>query len=109
PVTIDEEDAQHWVPRMLGERAPGTVTVLMHSVMWQYLGDERRAAITQAIEAAGATTTPETPIAWLRLEPNPDTFFPGELRLHGWNGHGRGDELLANSGFHGGPLTWVRS
>jgi hypothetical protein len=109
PVSIDQEDAQHWVPRMLAERTPGTVTVLMHSVMWQYLGDERRASIKKSIEDAGAAATPDTPIAWLRLEPNPDTFFPGELRLHIWDGEDRGDELLANSGFHGGPLSWIRS
>jgi hypothetical protein len=107
PVTIDKDDAVLWLPRVLADREPGTATVVMHSVMWQYLGDEGRAAARQAIEGVGATATKDTPLAWLRLEPHPETFFPGELRLRVWDGTDHGDALLAHSGFHGGPLTWL--
>jgi hypothetical protein len=106
PVAIDREDADVWLPRQLTDREPGVVTVVMHSVMWQYLTADARAACTSALEAAGAAATPETPIAWLRLEPNPETYFPGELRVRIWQGPSERDDLLAYSGFHGGPLAW---
>jgi hypothetical protein len=105
PVTIDQEDADVWLPRELAHREPGTAMVVMHSVMWQYLSNEDRAACTKAIEGAGAAATPVTPVAWLRLEPHPETFFPGELRIRIWDGTSDTETLLANSGFHGGSLT----
>jgi hypothetical protein len=107
PVTIDEEDCDVWLPRQLADREPGTAMVVMHSVMWQYLTDADRAACTTAIETAGAAATPETPLAWLRLEPHPERFVPGELRVHTWDGTADREVLLANTGFHGGPLTWA--
>jgi len=107
PVTIDKEDCDVWLPRQLADRAPGTAMVVMHSVMWQYLTDDDRAACTRAIETAGAAATPETPLAWLRLEPHADSFFPGELRIRVWDGSDDREALLANSGFHGGPLKWA--
>jgi hypothetical protein len=105
PVTIDQQDADVWLPRRLADREPGTAMVVMHSVMWQYLSDEDRAACTKAIEDAGAAATTDTPVAWLRLEPHPETFFPGELRVRVWDGESDNETLLANSGFHGGRLT----
>ena len=106
PVTIDKEDADVWLPRQLADRGPGTATVVMHSVMWQYLTAEARAVCAKAIESAGAGATPETPIAWLRLEPHPETFFPGELRIRVWDGTDDREVLLAHTGFHGGPLSY---
>lgn len=104
PVTIDQEDCDTWVPRVLADREPGKTVVLMHSVMWQYLTDHDRAAVTGAIEAAGAAATPDTPVAWLRLEPHPENFFPGELRVRVWDGSSNEETLVAESGFHGGAL-----
>jgi hypothetical protein len=108
PVTIDQEECDTWVPRMLADREPGKAVVLMHSVMWQYLKDEDKAAVTGAIEDAGAAATADTPVAWLRLEPHPETFFPGELRLRIWSGAGETEALVANSGFHGRPIVQPR-
>ena len=107
PVTIDKEDCDVWLPRQLADREPGTAMVVMHSVMWQYLTDDDRATCTNAIETAGAAATPETPLAWLRLEPHPQNFFPGELRVRTWDGTDDREVLLANTGFHGGPLKWA--
>jgi hypothetical protein len=109
PVTIDKEDADVWLPRQLADREPGTAMVVMHSVMWQYLTESDRDACTNAIETAGAAATPDTPLAWLRLEPHPETFFPGELRVRTWDGTNDREVLLAKCGFHGGPLKWAPS
>jgi hypothetical protein len=105
PLTIDKQDAAVWLPEQLADREPGTATVVMHSVMWRYMTEDDRATCKQAIEKAGAVATAEMPLAWLRLEPHPETFFPGELRVRIWNGTGAEETLVANSGFHGGPLT----
>ncbi len=109
PVTIDKQDADVWLPKQLADREPGTAMVVMHSVMWQYMTEDDRAACKQAIEDAGAAATADTPVAWLRLEPHPETFFPGELRVRIWDGTGDQEHLVANSGFHGGALTARKS
>lgn len=84
--------------------------VVMHSVVWQHLTEEVRASITEAMESAGAAATAETPLIWLSLEPNPETFFPGELRIRTWGeSGGRKPILVATSGFHGGSLAFWRT
>jgi len=108
PVVIDEEDAAEWLLRELAETVEGTVLVVMHSVVWQYLEKARAESIRAAIAEAGAAATPESPIAWLRLEPNPETYAPAELRLSLWTGREARDLLLATTGFHGGPIRWCR-
>jgi len=70
-VALERADAADWVEaRLAGPQAAGTTRVLVHSVVWQYLGDERRARITAAMERAGAAATPERPLAWVTMEPD---------------------------------------
>lgn len=107
PVTIDRVDADVWVPAQLAP-VPGTTCVVMHSVVWQYLTDDARAVVHRAVHAAGAAAVPDAPVAWLRLEPNAETYLPMELRLDLWDGSGHDpvSARLATSGPHGGTLTW---
>jgi hypothetical protein len=105
PVVIERADAVEWVERVARERAPGTTTVVDHSIVWQYLDDIERAAIAGSLQAAGATATTDAPLAWLRLEPPAGTQSPVELRVTTWPG---GDErLLAVAGFHRDPVRWL--
>ena len=106
PVIIDEADAASWVPHQLSKRVEGAVLVLMHSVVWQYLDKETAATVTEAIAEAGAMASPDSPLAWLRLEPNPETYVPAELRATVWNGSGPQERLLATTSFHGGLIAW---
>jgi hypothetical protein len=106
PPVIDEADAATWVPHELTRRTQGTVMVIMHSVVWQYLEPETAEAITEAMAEAGAGAKPDSPLAWLRLEPKPETYTPAELRVTIWDGSEPRDHLLATTGFHGGPITW---
>jgi hypothetical protein len=106
PVIIDEADAATWVPHELAKRAEGAAFVIMHSVVWQYLDKETTSAITQAIANAGAAASSDSPLAWLRLEPNSETYAPAELRVTMWNGSDPEERLLARTGFHGGPIAW---
>jgi hypothetical protein len=105
PVDIDRAGAVEWIGQVARERAPGTMTVVYHSIVWQYLGDDERTAIVHELRAAGATATSEAPLAWLRLEPPAGTQSPVELRVTTWPG---GDEqLLALAGFHRDPVRWI--
>jgi hypothetical protein len=61
------------------------------------------------LRAAGARATPDAPLAWLRLEPHPQTYVPAELRVSIWPPRGGVVEnrLLAKTGFHLGPVEWL--
>ena len=106
---VERADAAEWLPARLSETEPGTVLVVFHSVMWQYLGTDTQNALRAALAGAGAGATPETPLAWLRMEPHPETYAPAELRLTLWDGGSCSprERLLATTGFHGGALTWL--
>jgi hypothetical protein len=97
---VEKADAGEWVERQLAVRQPGAVTVVFHSIVWQYLGEEARRRVTEAIEAAGLAAEP---LAWLRLEPNRDgTRF--ELRLSLWPGGE--DRALGHAHPHGAWVEW---
>jgi len=87
---------------------PGTVTVLWHSVMWQYLTREVQERVTARLEALGATATAEAPLAHLYAEPTRRT--PEEERhfwvcARTWPGTGE-RELLGRMAAHGLPVAW---
>jgi hypothetical protein len=98
-------DAADWVAAMLAQPQPSGVTrVIQHSIMWQYLGDDRRAAITAMIEAASAAATADRPLAWVMLETNRATFLH-ELTVRHWPGDGH-PHVLANAHAHGAWVEW---
>jgi hypothetical protein len=79
--------------------------VVFHSVVLQYIEATARRRLLEAIVAAGAATTPDRPLAWLRLEPRgalgPTEF---EVRLTTWpGGH---DRLLGMAHPHGTRVRW---
>jgi hypothetical protein len=102
PVKLDRADAvvwtgEHWRPR------PGAATVLYHSIVMQYLPDDRRAAFKHLVRSrGGAEGTAEAPLAWLRFEPVGDE---AAVRLTVWPGGV--DHTLAWSGFHGQNVRWL--
>ena len=108
PVDITRAAIDDWLPEQLVTPVPGVTTVVFHSIVWQYLSDATRARILAALDDAGARATENAPLAYLRLEPSPETYFPAELRLTRWPGARRADvgDRLATSGFHFGPVTW---
>lgn len=99
-------DAADWVAmRLARPQAAGVTRVIQHSIMWQYLGDERRASITAMIEAAGAQATTERPLAWQMLETNRATFLH-ELTVRHWPGDGT-PQLLGHAHAHGAWVEWL--
>lgn len=101
PVSVEAADLGPWAEQRLAEPAPGVVTVITHSIVWQYVGRESRDRLRRALRAAGERATPRAPVAWLRFEP---AGAVGDLRLTWWPG---GDEaVLATAEYHGVPVYW---
>lgn len=102
PVRIDRADAGSWVEDQLRTPVPGVATVIHHSIVLQYLPRPSLDRMRDAIAAAGARATPDAPICWLRMEPAGEV---ADVRLRSWPGGG--DRLLAETGYHGPPVTWL--
>ena len=103
-VRVERADASAWVRTRLEEPVERCVTVLCHSIMWQYLPRSSQDHIAQSIRHAGTRATPSAPIGWLRFEP-PRADARPELRLTLWPG-GR-DRRLAIAHPHGNAVTWL--
>lgn len=74
-VRVERADAASWLRQKLPARAKDGATIVYHSIFLQYPPREARQAIAHAIEEAGATATPQAPLAWIRLEP--EALFGG--------------------------------
>lgn len=106
PAELTAADAAHWTAGRFAPK-PGTASVLFHSVMWQYMPDATQAATRAAIEAAGASARADAPVAWLRMEPNPERKnWPMELRLTLWPDGS--EHHLADVHPHGSWVDWRR-
>jgi hypothetical protein len=106
PPDLTAADAADWTAQRLAlPQASGVTRVIQHSIMWQYLGDERRARITAMIEAAGAMATAERPLAWVMLETNRATFLH-ELTVRYWPG-GSDPRVLSHAHAHGAWVEWL--
>lgn len=101
PAAVEQADAPDWVDARLGEPTPGLATVVVHSIVLQYLSRAARERFRDAIASAGARATDRAPLAWLRMEPGGDR---AEVRLTTWPG-GQ-DRLLGTAGYHGRPVWW---
>jgi hypothetical protein len=77
--------------------------VVLHSIVWQYLPTAERWAVTEALESAGATATAESPLAWIRFEPDEWDRRRAAVWLRTWPDGT--DRLVAHSDFHGRWLT----
>jgi hypothetical protein len=105
PATLQRRDAVDAVAG-LGVTS-GALTVLWHSIMWQYLSADDQAAVRASIDALGARARTDAPFAHLTLEPQrrtPDAPVEFAVRARCWPGGD--DTLLAVCSPHGPPVTW---
>jgi hypothetical protein len=102
PVPVDRAPAVDWLADALAVPAPGVATVVVHSIVLQYLSPEERRRVHELLRVAGTAAEPDAPLAWLRMEPAGEQ---AELRLTTWP-DGR-ERLLATAGYHGRPVRWV--
>lgn len=105
PAEVQASTAKAYVRRL--ELVPGTITVLWHSVMWQYLDRAEREAVSTSIEELGARADDTAGFAHLFLEPRrrePAGDLDFLVVLRPWPG---GDERVLGSAHpHGLPTTW---
>jgi len=105
PPDLVAADAADFVRQCLAQPQPeGRARVLFHSVMWQYLPQPTRDAISAAMAAAGAAATRERPLGWIRVETNRATFRH-ELTVRYWPGGGDWVQL-AEAHPHGAWVAW---
>jgi hypothetical protein len=81
PASVDPESASEWLVDRLAHPYPGAVTVVMQSIVTQYLTAAERHEVLTLVRAAGRSATRRAPVAWLRMEPAPRSF---ELSLSVW-------------------------
>ncbi len=73
---IDRADAAGWVASQVMQRPRGQTTVLFHSITWQYLDVSQRMAVESAMAQAFETASPESPVAWLRMDVDRGSHIP---------------------------------
>ena len=67
-VRVERADAAEWVARKLSGPLPQGVTILYHSVVWQYFPEETKARVIAAIEVAATRGDANHRLAWVRFE-----------------------------------------
>jgi len=105
PVPVQALDAVTAVERL--QLRAGHLTVLWHSVMWQYLSREDQRAVTAALGRLGATATPDSPLLRLSMEPErprPAAEHRFLVAATTWPGGER--TVLGTTAGHGVPTTW---
>jgi hypothetical protein len=89
------------------EVSAGALTVLWHSIMWQYLSVAEQDTVSAEIDELGARARPASPFAHLTLEPHrrtPDAPVEFAVRARSWPGGD--DRVLGVCSPHGPPVTW---
>jgi len=85
----------------------GSLTVLWHSVMWQYMPDQEQRRVLARLDEIGATATDSAPFAHLAFEPRrlaPDGQHRFVIVVRAWPG---GEErIIGEAPPHGTPVTW---
>jgi hypothetical protein len=90
---VERAGAADWIGARLAEPAPGTATVVFHSIVMEYLPDEERERFEHVVNSHD--------IAWLRMEPAAEA---AEV----WLRLGGEDRLVARAGYHGDFVEWSR-
>jgi hypothetical protein len=105
PARVVADRAIDFLRRELAQPRPGEVTVVMHSIVWQYIDKAERAEIAELFEQVGSGASAESPLAWLRFEPLSAAAPHAGLVVRLWPD---GREIhLADVGYHGEFVTWL--
>ncbi len=103
PARLIRGDAVDWLGRKLAP-LPGQLTLLFHTIAWQYLPAQARTEGDRLIAEAGARATASAPIARFAMEaagPHAD------LSLEIWPG--QGIIPLGRADYHGRWIVWERA
>lgn len=75
---------------------------VQHSIVWQYIPTSVRWEITATIESAGRNATVDSPLSWIRYEPDEWDRSRAAIWLRTWPGGA--DRLIAHVDYHG---RWI--
>jgi hypothetical protein len=107
PVAVQPLSGPDFLDHELAQPHPGAVTVVWHSVVWQYVSPAERERGRAVLARAAATATAEAPLALLTYEPvRTGAGFRFELRLRLWPAAPE-VTVLGHGGGHGTPFTWA--
>jgi hypothetical protein len=101
-VRVERRDAADFVERVLATPSPDMVTVIFHTVVWQYLAQATRSRIGAAVASAAARPA-HAPVAWVRFEAV-GGVPPAQLIMTTWPGEQ--ETVLAEGDFHGRWVDW---
>ena len=101
---VEQGNATSFLRRHLADPAPEQATVVYHSIMWNYVTDADKAAITGVMRDAASRATATSPLAWLRFEIVSKDQYP-ELHLTLWPGGENRRLAVANP--HGASVAWL--
>jgi hypothetical protein len=103
-IKVAAKSAEKFVEDEISSRRSGGVLVIAHTIMWQYMPEDMRNNIEAMIVDAGAKTSMDAPIAWLRMEPKDVKGLP-TLQLTMWPEGKEQDLAVAHP--HGASLKWL--
>ncbi len=106
PVTVEQADAATYVDGLA--LVPGTVTVLWHSVMWQYVPREQQERVIARLETLGEQAPDDAVLVHLFAEPtrrSTDQEHRFWVCAETWPGAGE-RAYLGLMAPHGVPVTW---
>ncbi len=104
PVKVDREAGPVWLQKQLARAERDVLTVVWHSVVWQYVSPADRAMGRAVLADAAAKATSTTPLALLVFEPRREIDYRFALMLKLWPA-GISLSLGIGEG-HGIPFTW---
>jgi hypothetical protein len=108
PPVVDRMEASRWLEAQLAEPTPSNaLTVVWHSMFWRYLEPAQRGRLEDLLALAGDAATPSQPLAWLRMELDPQLAPPdfAEVRLQVWPQCET--RLLGMAHAHGARVKWL--
>ncbi len=112
PWRVERADADAWLEQELAGDLPRGVTVIYHSIFYQYPPVAAREAIADAIEQAGRQATAGRQLAWVRFEPESVLGGPGDsermvISVKLWDGSAERTVELGEADPHGWRVRWV--
>jgi hypothetical protein len=103
-VGLEKADVVEWLRGQLASSADGVATIVYHSILWWYLSEEQREAMTELLHQAGRRASSRAPLAWLQFEVR--GVQGAEIELTLWpNG---GTVLLGSADPHGRTIRWLQ-
>ena len=99
PPSVEQQDAADFLARELPARPRDTLTIVFHSIVWQYLPRTTKERMREVLHTEGAQAGADNPISWVRMEP---AGAVADVRVTTWPG-GR-EQVVALTSYHGADV-----